>query len=343
MRVVDRLKDVVITGGVNVSPTEVEASSCVIPTSRTCASSVCPTTSGASASSRSSCRADADDPPTLDELRAFAREQLAAAKLPREVRAGRPMSRGRRAASRCAACYASASRRQLIDPRNRSVRVGAPANSGAVDSIEPRAQLGLRHPAFGGGDEVADRELVVDELVVSHLDVVREELVAHLVESVGRLGGRVADLRVAGGERVTLEQQPGPLGELGDVDHLADEVVVVQRDPTARAEGRVRPRRRHDAGRTSARRSNTSPRRTTRRERAGAPRARARTSHRARPRAARNISGDTSTPTTRGTNSARATVDMPVPHAMSSARSTSLATIRIGTEQRANFREGRGW
>ena len=43
--------------------------------------------------------------PTLDELRAFAREQLSAPKLPREVRVVDAIPRTR-AASRCGGCYA---------------------------------------------------------------------------------------------------------------------------------------------------------------------------------------------------------------------------------------------
>jgi O-succinylbenzoic acid--CoA ligase len=85
VRVVDRKKDLVISGGVNVSPTEVEgvllhhplvADVCVIGVAdeewgeRVVAYVV----------------AAGERPPTLDELRAFGREQLAAPKLPRELR-----------------------------------------------------------------------------------------------------------------------------------------------------------------------------------------------------------------------------------------------------------------
>ena len=86
LRVVDRAKDLVISGGVNVSPTEVEnvlathpavADVCVIGVAddewgeRVVAVIV------AAPGARS---------PSLESLRAFAAEQLAAAKLPREVR-----------------------------------------------------------------------------------------------------------------------------------------------------------------------------------------------------------------------------------------------------------------
>jgi O-succinylbenzoic acid--CoA ligase len=86
VRVFDRKKDLVITGGVNVSPTEVEnvlawhrdvADICVVGTpddewGERVVAYVVPN--------------DPDAAPTLDELRAFGREQLAAPKLPRELR-----------------------------------------------------------------------------------------------------------------------------------------------------------------------------------------------------------------------------------------------------------------
>jgi O-succinylbenzoic acid--CoA ligase len=85
VRVVDRKKDLVISGGVNVSPTEVEgvlahhhavADVCIVGVpdeewgERVVAYVV----------------ATDGNAPTVEELRAFAREQLSAAKLPREVR-----------------------------------------------------------------------------------------------------------------------------------------------------------------------------------------------------------------------------------------------------------------
>jgi O-succinylbenzoic acid--CoA ligase len=85
LRVVDRLRDLVITGGVNVSPVEVEQVLALHPAVADCAvtgrldpewgervvAHVVPTDRGA--------------PPSLDDLRAFARERLAAPKLPREL------------------------------------------------------------------------------------------------------------------------------------------------------------------------------------------------------------------------------------------------------------------
>ena len=87
LRVVDRLKDLVITGGVNVSPTEVEGvlMSSSIPPSTTCAWPASPDDEWGErvvAFVVPSVGAT----PTVDDLRAYARPQLSAAKLPREVR-----------------------------------------------------------------------------------------------------------------------------------------------------------------------------------------------------------------------------------------------------------------
>lgn len=84
--VTDRTKDLVITGGVNVSPTEVEGvlgrhpdvhDVCVVGVpddewGERVVAVIVPT--------------DATRPPTVDELRAFARDELSAPKLPREMR-----------------------------------------------------------------------------------------------------------------------------------------------------------------------------------------------------------------------------------------------------------------
>ena len=86
IRVVDRLKDLVITGGVNVSPTEVEAvlmqhpgvaDACVVGVpddewGERVVAYVVPHVGRAA--------------PSVAELRAFGRDRLGAAKLPREVR-----------------------------------------------------------------------------------------------------------------------------------------------------------------------------------------------------------------------------------------------------------------
>lgn len=86
LTVVDRIKDLVITGGVNVSPAAVErvlvnhpriADVCVVPGAdpewgERVVACVVPTAP--------------DQPPTLGELRAFARDHLSPAELPREIR-----------------------------------------------------------------------------------------------------------------------------------------------------------------------------------------------------------------------------------------------------------------
>jgi acyl-CoA synthetase (AMP-forming)/AMP-acid ligase II len=85
LRVVDRLRDLIITGGVNVSPSEVEgvlgrhpavADVCVVGAAdpewgERVVAHVVP--------------ADPASPPSLAELRAFAAEALSPAKLPRQV------------------------------------------------------------------------------------------------------------------------------------------------------------------------------------------------------------------------------------------------------------------
>ena len=106
-RVVDRKKDLVITGGVNVSPTEVEGVLAHHPdVARRVRRRRRPTTSGASASSRSSSR------PT--RRAAVARRRCARSRAsscrPRSCRAScasSTRSRAARAASRCGACSAT--------------------------------------------------------------------------------------------------------------------------------------------------------------------------------------------------------------------------------------------
>jgi O-succinylbenzoic acid--CoA ligase len=86
VRVVDRKKDLVISGGVNVSPTEVEG---VLAHHRS-VSDVCiigvPDDEWGERVVAYVVPADASSPPTLDDLRAYGRDRLSAAKLPREVR-----------------------------------------------------------------------------------------------------------------------------------------------------------------------------------------------------------------------------------------------------------------
>ncbi len=85
LQVVDRLKDLVVSGGVNVSPTEVERVLADTPGVK----DVCVTgRADAEWGERVVAHVvpvDAADPPTLEGLRAHARERLAVAKLPREL------------------------------------------------------------------------------------------------------------------------------------------------------------------------------------------------------------------------------------------------------------------
>ncbi|GIU88729.1 MAG: hypothetical protein KatS3mg009_3244 [Acidimicrobiia bacterium] len=83
VRVVDRKKDIVISGGVNVSPTEVEAVLSGHPAlDDVCVVGVPDERWG----ERVVAYVVSARPPTVEDLRAFARERLSAPKLPREVR-----------------------------------------------------------------------------------------------------------------------------------------------------------------------------------------------------------------------------------------------------------------
>ncbi|MET1002351.1 MAG: fatty acid--CoA ligase family protein [Acidimicrobiia bacterium] len=83
VRVTDRKRDIVITGGVNVSPTEVENVLGHYPgVADVCIIGVPDEEWG----ERVVAYVVSDDAPTVADLRAFARQQLSAAKLPREVR-----------------------------------------------------------------------------------------------------------------------------------------------------------------------------------------------------------------------------------------------------------------
>jgi o-succinylbenzoate---CoA ligase len=86
LRVVDRAKDLVISGGVNVSPTEVEH----ILAAHPAVDDVCvigvPDTEWGERVVAFVVPVNGSQPPTLEDLRAFAADQLAAPKLPRELR-----------------------------------------------------------------------------------------------------------------------------------------------------------------------------------------------------------------------------------------------------------------
>jgi O-succinylbenzoic acid--CoA ligase len=86
VRVVDRKKDLVITGGVNVSPTEVEG----VLSHHDAVRDVCvigaPDEEWGERVVAFVVPVDARRPPSLDALRSFGGEQLSSAKLPRELR-----------------------------------------------------------------------------------------------------------------------------------------------------------------------------------------------------------------------------------------------------------------
>ena len=85
LRVVDRLRDLIITGGVNVSPTEVEAVLAGHPgVADVCVAGAADPVWGERVVAHV-VPTDPAAPPGLEDLRAFAGERLSAAKLPRQV------------------------------------------------------------------------------------------------------------------------------------------------------------------------------------------------------------------------------------------------------------------
>lgn len=102
LAITDRIKDLIITGGVNVGPTEVEGVLAQHPqVADVCVIGV-PDDEWGERVVACVVATDAADPPTLDALRAFTREHLAAAKAPKELRlvveiprspAGKPLRR----------------------------------------------------------------------------------------------------------------------------------------------------------------------------------------------------------------------------------------------------------
>jgi len=85
LEVVDRLRDLVITGGVNVSPVEVEQVLGEHPEVADVAVVGAPDAEWGERVVAHVVPRDPGAPPTLDDLRAFARERLTAPKLPREL------------------------------------------------------------------------------------------------------------------------------------------------------------------------------------------------------------------------------------------------------------------
>ena len=85
LRVVDRLRDLIITGGVNVGPSEVEAVLALHPAVADVCVVGAPDPEWGERVVAHVVPRDQAAPPRLAELRAFAAERLSAAKLPREV------------------------------------------------------------------------------------------------------------------------------------------------------------------------------------------------------------------------------------------------------------------
>jgi len=85
VQVVDRLRDLVITGGVNVSPVEVEQVLALHPAVADCAVTGRPDPEWGERVVAHIVPRDASAPPSLDDLRTFGRERLTAPKLPREL------------------------------------------------------------------------------------------------------------------------------------------------------------------------------------------------------------------------------------------------------------------
>jgi acyl-CoA synthetase (AMP-forming)/AMP-acid ligase II len=82
---VDRLRDLIITGGVNVSPSEVEAVLAGHPgVADVCVAGAADAEWGERVVAHV-VPANPAEPPALEDLRAFAADQLSAAKLPRQV------------------------------------------------------------------------------------------------------------------------------------------------------------------------------------------------------------------------------------------------------------------
>jgi len=85
LRVVDRLRDLVKSGGVSVAPTEVEAALAAHPGVADLCVAGAPDPEWGERVVAYVVPADPSAPPTVDALRAFGRDRLSAAKLPREV------------------------------------------------------------------------------------------------------------------------------------------------------------------------------------------------------------------------------------------------------------------
>ena len=85
LRVVDRLRDIIITGGVNVGPSEVEAVLAEHPGVADVCVAGAPDPEWGERVVAHVVPRDSTAPPGVEELRAFAADRLSAAKLPRQV------------------------------------------------------------------------------------------------------------------------------------------------------------------------------------------------------------------------------------------------------------------
>jgi O-succinylbenzoic acid--CoA ligase len=85
LRVTDRLRDIIVSGGVNVSPTEVEAVLAEHPKVADVGVAGAPDDEWGEHVVAHVVAADGADPPDLADLRAFAADRLSAAKLPRRL------------------------------------------------------------------------------------------------------------------------------------------------------------------------------------------------------------------------------------------------------------------
>ena len=102
----DRKKDMIISGGVNIYPAEIEAVIHEHPRSSTPRCSASPTTSGASGCTRS-CRPSPASTLDLDELRAFVDARVGGYKRPRDTRCATSCRAPSRASCSSACCATS--------------------------------------------------------------------------------------------------------------------------------------------------------------------------------------------------------------------------------------------
>ncbi len=175
VRVVDRLKDLVITGGVNVSPTEVESVLLHHPdVADVCVVGVPDDEWGERVVAFVVARAGAPAP-SVDELRAFGREHLSGPKLPRAARVGRrdPAHRERQAVA-AGPTGDAVTRRRIRRTGRRAAANGLPgARSGSVvtEGLLPGAEPSVHDTVGTGPFTRAVREQAVGEPAIEILRV----------------------------------------------------------------------------------------------------------------------------------------------------------------------------